>query len=372
MADNSLKNLFNQSVVESIADAIFHVLKTFDRKHFVADVILDLPSLELKARSILIANMMHKYLPFAYEQNIEILIKSLANDVDAQNAIDGMGRFSYLPFLNYISLYGLEYPEVSFKALREMTKYFSGEFDIRPFLIKYPTLAIEQAYQWSQDETWQVRRLSSEGTRTRLPWGMRVPELIKDPTVLLPILNRLYNDPNEIVRRSVANSLNDISKDYPSLAIEVAESWLKQDDSLQTKQVISHALRTLRKKANKDACALLGISHGADVELRHFSLNSYDVAMGGDLEFEIVLKSSEQKDINLVVHYVMHYQRKNGTTNAKTFKLFQRSVASGETIKIAKKYSFKKITTRSYYPGEHKIEIIAAGVSMGIKNFNLY
>ncbi|GLL57169.1 hypothetical protein KUBF_48340 [Bacteroides finegoldii] len=70
-----------------------------------------------------------------------------------------------------------------------------------------------------------VRRLASEGCRPRLPWAMALPNLKKDPTPIIPILENLKNDPARFVRLSVANNLNDIAKDNPEIVIDLAKKW---------------------------------------------------------------------------------------------------------------------------------------------------
>jgi len=49
-------------------------------------------------------------------------------------------------------------------------------------------------YKWSKDENEHVRRLSSEGCRPLLPLSINLPEFIKNPTPILPILEQLKHD----------------------------------------------------------------------------------------------------------------------------------------------------------------------------------
>lgn len=371
MSDKSLKNLYNQAVVEDIATRIATAYKPFKRDAFVAEIMRQLLSLEFKARALCISAALRKYLPQNYAEAIRILLQSMGNDNDS-GGIEGMGGFRYLPFLNFIEKYGLDNPELSMKTLPQMTKYFSGEFAIRPYVLLHRDLALTAANQWSKDQDWRIRRLASEGMRPRLPWGLRLKELVVDPTPILPILDRLFNDPHPVVRRSVANSLNDISKDHPGLAVQIATRWLKENDTAEVRQTVSHGLRTLRKKGDKATSDLLGFAHGVEVQLIAFVLEKESVTVGETIGFNVTLVSEEEQSIRLVVHYAVHHQRKNGTIAPKTFKLAERDIKSGEKITLSGKHSFKEITTRRYYPGEHKIEIIVAGVSCGKKVFILH
>ncbi len=371
MSDQSLKNFYNQAVVEDIATRIAATYKPFKRDVFVAEIMRQLLSLELKARALCISAALRKYLPQDYAQAIEILVQSMGND-DGSVAVEGMGGFRYLPFLNFVEKYGLDDPELSIKTLQQMTKYFSAEFAIRPYLILHRDLTVAAVNQWSKDQDWRLRRLASEGMRPRLPWGLRLKELVVDPAPILPILDRLFNDPHPVVRRSVANSLNDISKDHPRLAVQIATRWLQENDTEEVRQTVSHGLRTLRKKGDKETSDLLGIAHGVNVKMIAFALEKESITVGETIGFNLTLVSEQEQSIRLVVHYAVHHKKKNGTIVPKIFKLAERDIKSGEQITLSGKHSFKEITTRRYYPGEHQIEMIVAGISCGKKRFILH
>lgn len=370
MTDKSLKNVYNQTVVEELAARISSVYAPFKREDFITDVMRELPALELKGRSLCIATMLRKYLPAEYEKAVAILLESLGND-NGTGGVEGMGGFKRLPFLNFVGTFGLEQPELSLKTLRQMTKYFSAEFDIRPYLLAHGELAFAAANSWAKDRDWRVRRLASEGTRPRLPWGLRLKELVTDPAPILSILDTLATDPHPVVRRSVANSLNDISKDHPKLAVEIAKRWKQQNDTPETLQLIRHALRGLRKIGDKETLELFGLTHGAALKLVEFTLEKNTIAIGDTIGFSVTLASEEQEPIRLAIQYAVHHQRKNGQPSAKIFKLAEREIVPGKNPVINSKHSFKEITTRRYYPGEHKIEIIAGGVSLGERTFIL-
>ena len=53
---------------------------------------------------------------------------------------------------------------------------------------------------------------------------------VEDPAPVLPILEALKSDPEEYVRRSVANNLNDIAKDHPDTVAGIAKRWLVRLD----------------------------------------------------------------------------------------------------------------------------------------------
>ena len=103
--------------------------------------------------------------------------------------------------------------------------------------------------KWSKHKDPRVRRLASEGCRPRLPWAMALPDFKRDPSKILPILEQLKADSDVWVRKSVANNLNDISKDNPELAISIFKKWL--GGNKETDWIVKHAARTLLKQGNK-------------------------------------------------------------------------------------------------------------------------
>ena len=114
-------------------------------------------------------------------------------------------------------------------CLRLFTKFASSEFAVRPFLDKDPEKVMPYMLKWAEDDDQNVRRFSSEGCRPRLPWAMALAKFKKDPSPILSILEKLKNDDAEFVRKSVANNVNDISKDNPDLVLDICERWYGAD-----------------------------------------------------------------------------------------------------------------------------------------------
>ncbi|MCJ7735313.1 MAG: hypothetical protein MUP11_12295, partial [Anaerolineales bacterium] len=192
--------------------------------------------------------------------------------------------------------------------------------------------------------------LASEGCRPRLPWGLRLRELVVDPSPILPILEKLKNDPREEIRRSVANNLNDISKDHPDLVVEILSSWQDQDDSDRCR-LIKHALRTLLKAGHPGAMSLIGFSSTPEIRVENIRLEPREILLGEEVIFSFEILSTSQEEQQLMVDYVVHFLKASGTHTPKVFKLSQKTLKPGERIKITRKHGIKPITTRKYYPG---------------------
>lgn len=263
-------------------------------------------------------------------------------------------------------------------SLQKMTELFSAEFAIRHYLLKQPEATLKVLKSWLQHENHHVRRLISEGTRPRLPWGVRLPLFIKEPDRVMPLLSALKDDEEEYVRRSVANHLNDIAKDHPQLVIATVKDWLTEESfrlltEVQQKnrtKLIRHACRTLLKQGDAGVLKIFGYLPASDVNCT-LSSTCTQVPFWGDFEFELILEKQSGQESLLMIDYVVHFQKANGKTAAKVFKWLDRRVERETIETVSKKHSFKKISTRRYYPGSHTIEVIVNGIKKAQIEFEL-
>lgn len=275
-----------------------------------------------------------------------------------------------VPVTEAVAVRGLNAFESALDLLAALTPRLSSESAVRQFLNADLHRALAVIERWTDHPDEHVRRLASEGTRPRLPWTVQIPALIKDPAPALPILDSLYRDDSEYVRRSVANHLNDISKDHPSTAVEVAERWLG-DPGGNTERVVKHALRTLIKKGDAKALELLGYSPNAQVAVTEFVVDSPTVPLGSSLDFHFSVTNVGPADTALAVDYVIHHVKSNGTRTPKVFKLATRTLAPADTWNVKRRHAIRPITTRRYYPGVHMVELQVNGVSRGTCEFTL-
>lgn len=338
----------------------------FDKGGFVDFCLEDIEKRELKQRSNRIVEGLQKFLPSDFLTAAKILMDSLdpATDMplDASGkVIDGKGirGWAIMPMADYVGAFGQQHVEVSLALLRELTSRWSAEFGIRAFLRDHPQQTLAIVGTWLGDKNEHVRRLISEGTRPRLPWGLRLHSFVKDPTPVIKLLEHLKDDKSEYVRRSVANNLNDIAKDHPVLVAGIAERWLK-DASKERKSLVRHALRTLIKQGDARALSALGYNR-AKVEVKNFEIITPEVVLGGALEFELQMVSDISSDQPLIIDYVVHHQKANGKISPKVFKWKNLLLKSGQSIRATKRHNIKPITTRKYYRGTHRVEILVNG-----------
>jgi 3-methyladenine DNA glycosylase AlkC len=253
--------------------------------------------------------------------------------------------------------------------LAELTPRLTGEFAIRRLLARDPDTALQVILQWTSHPDEHVRRLASEGTRAYLPWAVRVAALVERPEATVPILNALYRDPSEYVRRSVANHLNDLARHSAEAVVATAAGWLAAPDA-NTAWVVRHGLRTLIKKGNPGALALQGFAP-ASVAVTALRLDRQVVAMPEDLGFEFEISNTGPADAQLAVDYAVHYRKANGSQSVKIFKLTALTLAAGETKTLAKRHAFKPMTTRVHHPGLHALELQVNGVRHGHTEFEV-
>jgi 3-methyladenine DNA glycosylase AlkC len=254
--------------------------------------------------------------------------------------------------------------------LAALTPRLTAEFAIRHFLDADPDRALHIVRTWTAHPDVHVRRLASEGTRPRLPWAKRVRALSDRPEATLPILDALSQDPSELVRRSVANHLNDISHTHPALALATAERWLAQPDS-NTARTVRHALRTLIKRADPDALALLGFTPPTDLVVTGPELGTTTVPIGAALPFTFTLHNRGPRPVTLAIDYVVHYRKANATLAPKVFKLTTRILQPHAVETITRAHPFRPVSTRALRPGEHALELQINGVRHGRTAFHL-
>lgn len=257
-----LKHVLGADAIGCLARNLNVAWSGFDSVAFEQAALNGLEDLEFMARGHHIAAAMRAYLPEKYEDAVDVILRSLTPPNSETEGL-GLAVMFYHPHGCFVANYGLDVAhnagvdpfDVSMRAQYELTKRFTAEFSIRPFLIHEQTRTLDTLKSWLTDPDPHVRRLCSEGARPRLPWGIRLQSFVKDPSPALPILETLKDDESLYVRRSVANHLGDITKSHLDLVCDICERWLKGANK-ELQWVVRHALRYPDKKGNARATAL--------------------------------------------------------------------------------------------------------------------
>jgi 3-methyladenine DNA glycosylase AlkC len=361
-----LKYMYNAQFFERLCPVLKEIIPCFEERRFVYSIFdTSWPDLELKQRTRQITKALSQCLPSEYPRAVEMImsISSLLRQREKEQHYP----FIFLP--EYIELFGIDYFSVSMKAIEESTKLVSAEFAIRPFIIRYPQETMRQMLQWSSHPEASVRRLSSEGCRPRLPWAIGLPEFKKDPSPILPILENLKADPCEYVRRSVANNLNDITKDHPEIAFKIAKQW--HGINPETDWIIKHGCRTLLKRAHPEVLNLHGFNPKAKAQVNKLEV-SKKVTIGNSLNFSFIFLTEEKRPTRFRLEYAIDYLTRTGKISRKIFKLTENIFEPGTQIYFQRKQSFKDFTTRKHYRGKHCIRILANGKQLAGSEFFVY
>jgi 3-methyladenine DNA glycosylase AlkC len=364
-----VRDVFNERAVNQLAADLARVWPDFDARGFSRAVNSHLKDFSFSGRAALIRDSLWEYLPRDFPRALEILLKALPPEI-VEDDLTGYAGFIVMPQNDFVAKYGLDHYELSMRALYQMTKRFSAEGAIRTFLLHHPEQTLAILSDWAGDENPHVRRLVSEGTRPRLPWTMQLKPFIEDPRPVLTLLEKLKTDPVLMVRRSVANNLNDIAKDNPGLVVKTLRRW-KTINNEGTQWLIRHAARTLVKQGNQEALAVLGFASRPGIAVSTIRLARSIVNMGDEIAFSFEIQSTAKRVQNLVIDYVIHHLKANGKLAPKVFKLTNRKLMAGETLQISKRHSFRPISTRRYYAGEHRITIQVNGMERAAAKFQL-
>ncbi|MEM9514277.1 MAG: DNA alkylation repair protein [Actinomycetota bacterium] len=364
-----LKDSFGPEVAKYIAGLIGAVADDFPTDAFLNHSLDGYDELELRPRAQHIADALAEVLPADRGAAVQLIVDALRREGEPQD-LHGMEAFRYLPLSDFVGEHGLGYFEVSMVALREITVRFSAEFAIRPFLEQHTAATLDQCRAWTGDENEHVRRLVSEGTRPRLPWAPRLRMFMADPTPVVELLELLKDDDSEYVRRSVANCVNDIAKDHPDVAVDIARRWWP-DASVERRRLVKHALRSLIKQG--DAAALDVIGYGADSPLTAVASGCEPdtVTIGSSTHVWVDLHNPTDDHLGALVDFRVHFVKANGSTSPKVFKGAELDVAPGTTATVRKKVSLRVHTTRTPYPGSHRVEVLINGDASPVGTFNV-
>ncbi len=353
-----LKNFFDTQVIRAIGEQLAVGLPTLDVAAFTKRCTKGLAELELIARGWHIAEVMRQFLPADFPEAAAVLTGGLGKPLTSDVG-NGMAPFRYLPHMFYVAKYGIEHLETSLDALHVLTQHFTAEYSIRCFIERHPEPTYARLQQWATDPSVHVRRLVSEGTRPRLPWAPRLKQFQRDPGPVVALLEMLKDDPERYVQRSVANNLNDITKDHPDVALDVCERWLA-DVSPSRRWIVGHALRGLVKQGHPRALTLMGVGEKPAIKVTSKTVPAR-AAIGEKAVFSFELVSTSDQPQTLQVDYRVHFVKANGAAQPKVFKLKRVELAPRQSVPLRGSISFQVHTTRIPRAGNHVLELLVNG-----------
>lgn len=363
---SALKDIYSPVFYDRLSDTLSQTVPSFDKNRFISQIFDEtFGQKELKDRMRHTTKVLHDFLPEDFGKASAVL-ETTIHHLRKNNIGEDSLAYIFLP--DYIETYGLEDYDNAVKAIEFVTQFVSCEFAVRPFILKYGDKMIAQMTKWSLHENHKVRRLASEGSRPRLPWAMALPELKKNPEAILPLLENLKNDSSEYVRRSVANSLNDIAKDHPDVVLAIAQKW--KGHSKETDAIIKHGSRTLLKQGHPEILNHYGLD-GKGLELTDFKILTPIVKIKDSLAFSFYIENTTSEPKTVRLEYAVYYNKANGQLSKKVFKISERIYQSEHKELINRKQSFRLITTRKFYTGLHKLSVIVNGDEKIVDGFEL-
>jgi 3-methyladenine DNA glycosylase AlkC len=366
-----LKTFFSPGLVKRLAADLGRCDARFDVDGFAQLASTGLDTLELMERAKHIARAMAAHLPRKYPEAIDVLLRSLGPEHATDELIGaGMAPFYYLPHTLFVAEHGLPHFDLSMNAQVELTKRFSAEGSIRHFIAHDPERSWSYLSRWIDDSNAHVRRLVSEGTRLRLPWAMRVAYLDDNPERVIALLDRLKDDPTTLVRRSVANNLNDLGKVHPALLTQTCERWIV-DASTERRALVEHALRSAVKRGEPDALRILGFGAQALVEIDDVMIKPKRVPIGDDVSIGFVLRSKSNRAQDLLIDLAVHFVKASGKPSPKVFKVKRITLGPGERVMLSTSVSLAVHTTRKPNPGKHKVDILINGNAIEAGSFDV-
>lgn len=369
------KNWIDGDLVRVAARHLRRVQADFPAQRFVRLATDGLGALELKQRVRHLANALAATLPADFAAAASVLERSLApprEDTDLGKLApcdEGLAGWIVWPMTEFVAMRGISEPARALQALHALTQRSTAEFAIRPFLVEHEALTLRTLRSWLSDPSAHVRRLVSEGTRPRLPWGMRLSRFVADPSPTLPLLAALQDDTSDYVRRSVANHLNDIAKDHPG----IVAAWLERHlpgAGPERRALLQRASRTLVKRCDRRVLAAWGV----DASLRGTAkvvVSPDRVPGGGSMQVQATLRSTARRPQRLVVDYVVHHVRADGSTSPKVWKGWRLELAAGEERVLGKRHSWKPTTIRTDRPGRHAVDLLVNGRAVAHAAFEL-
>lgn len=360
---DALKDHVDAGVVDELARRFAAVDPVFDSDGFRERTTPHLDALELKARIELIARELWRALG---EREPTESLSVLVDVARAEPHVDGWATW---PLANVVELFGPACPDEALAAMEHVTQRMSCEFAVRPFLRDHYDETYRTLVEFTDHADERVRRLPSEGTRPRLPWGMKVQRLVDDPRPGLALLHRLRHDPSETVRRSVANHLNDVAKDRPELVVDAVARWMSEPET--DRRMVAHGLRTLVKRGDPAALEVLGFTTEPQIVVERFAVAPNLVEMGTHITLAADIRSAATVPQRLVVDFVIHHVNASGATSPKVFKWTTVELGVGERRSLSKRRLIQQASTRTYRAGTHRVELQVAGRAVAATAFEV-
>lgn len=237
----SISEYFGRNLAELLSAKIIKVYPAFKAAIFCKRVEKQVAGKTYTQRIQILTAELQLHLPVDYEEALPILLSILGEENPNET---GMFKHYYwiMPIGKFISEYGLRHFKLSIRGIEEVTKRNTGEYAIRPFIVKYPDKTLQVMKKWAKSPNFHLRRLASEGLRPKLPWAPKLNIFIHNPDPVFHILEMLKEDEVMFVKKSVANHLTDWIKVNREKTLPIIKAWKKTNNN-HTQWIIKRATR---------------------------------------------------------------------------------------------------------------------------------
>jgi hypothetical protein len=199
---------------------------------------------------------------------------------------------------------------------------------------------------------------------------MRVQWLDANPERVIELLELLKDDPASLVRRSVANNLNDLGKVYPALLTRTCGAWL-EGATADRRALVEHALRSAVKRGDASALRLVGYGKKAEVTIDRVRIRPARVAIGESVAIRFVVTSTSRAKQELLVDLGVHFVKAKGKSARKVFEVKRVVLPAGAEAELTKSISLAVHTTRKPRPGRHVVDVIVKGKATRVGHFTV-
>lgn len=293
VTERAVKQNLNAKTVAFVAAAVQKASEDegyrFDRRMFLSQATSGLDELEYKARCEHLGRALYQSAGGSVSERMQLLVTAMG-PIDVIPNLESSGAV-WGPSLHFYAAFGSAIEQAAhaispgykpknvhlqqrkrardhlddeFDAIMAaccaLTRRSTSEFAVRPLILLDEARVLRTFHSWARHECPHVRRLTSEGSRPRLPWSLHIPSFKADPTRTVSLLEALKHDDYLYVRRSVANHVADILKDNEAFGLALCDRWATAAAAIQdhTKRknaawVVRHALRLLLKKDHTGA-----------------------------------------------------------------------------------------------------------------------
>jgi hypothetical protein len=95
------------------------------------------------------------------------------------------------------------------------------------------------------------------------------------------------------------------------------------------------------------------------------------VNVGEALGFKFLIRNIDAGPKTVRLEYAIYYRKANGLLSRKVFKISERVYQPGQCETITRYQSFRVITTRKFYEGDHALEVLINGSALAKGSFTI-